>query len=391
MTESSLVLLVSENPATVAIIRVALESGREQFSLQHVERTRTAAARIAGGGVSFVLLDISGSVAESQTRNAFATLRAAAHEIPLIVLCEIEDEDLAGQMMQEGAAGYVLRPNCQRDLQGLLLTGIVRQQANSVRGERRDVKRGRIIAVVGAKGGVGATTVAVNVASTLASTWKVVLAELRPPFGTLCHFFRPHRATHTLEKLLASSQDEMDLGEVESCLWPNRNIPGLSVLFAPDETSSTPEIASAPMREILRRLSELCEVVVVDVAPSLSDADRAILTEADALALVVERDALSVDAAKAKLGALEAAGIVPQETGSVIVNRVPLAAPMGLADIESKLGVPTFGVIPPAADLCAAAYRVHIPVVKLDAESSLATSLVNLAKRLSPATGALRS
>ncbi len=103
----------------------------------------------------------------------------------------------------------------------------------------------------------------------------------------------------------------------------------------------------------------------------------------DILALVVERDVLSVDSAKAKLSAFESLGIVPQEAGLVIVNRVPLAAPMALPDIESQVGLPTFAVIPPAADLCAAAYRVHIPVVKLDAQSSMATSFANLAKRLS--------
>ena len=373
MNEPPLVLLVSDNPAHVQTVREILSAGEPRLSFQHIERVRTAAARIAGGGVELVLLDMSGG------RDAFMALRATVPELPLILLCEAEDDALAKQLVREGALAYISRPNWQQDLRIHVLTAILRRQGNPTNGGKPSARKGTIIAVLGAKGGVGTTTVAVNVASELTGSASVSLAELRPAFGSLCHFFRPHRATRSLGQLLEVN-GPMD---VRTSLWPNRNMPGLSVLFAPDDTAKHLEATSEQVTEILRQLAEVSDVVVVDLHPSLSDANRAILRVSDTLVLVVERDALCVDAAKTKVSALEAAGLIPKEAGAVIVNRVPMAAPMALADIESQVGLPTFAVVPPAADLCAAAYRVHIPLVKLDAQSSIATSLVTLAKRFS--------
>jgi pilus assembly protein CpaE len=298
-------------------------------------------------------------------------------------LCEAEDEAWAAQMLQQGALAYVLRPNWLRDLKHNVLAGIARQPATAPRITKPSAGRGTVIAVMGAKGGVGATTVAANVASVLASTAKVILVELRPAFGSLCHFFRPHRGARGLQNLLAMNPADIGVADVESCLWPNRSIPGLRVLFAPEKPGGAPALGPDHARTILGRLSEVGDVVVVDLPPSLSESDQAILERSDTLLLAVERDALSIDAAKGKLNILDEYGILPQEAGLVIVNRVPLAAPMALADIESQFGVPTFGVIPPAADLCASAYRMHTPVVNHDAQSLMAASLVNLAKRLS--------
>lgn len=381
MSSPSLVLLVTDNSANVRGVREALAGSEEKFTLQHVERVRTALARIAGGGVTVILLDVSGDPA-GKGREALEALEAGAPDLPLIVLCGVEDEAAVKQLLAQKAVISLFRPDWHDKLTDSILGATSQPATASSRSPTRGSK-GTVIAISGAKGGVGATTVAVNLASLLASSFKVILAELRPPFGTLCHFFRPHRAARSLQNLLALDRAELQSADVESSLWPNRNIPGLSVLFAPERAASVAEIEPGPLAEILRRLAELGEVVIVDLPSSLSEADRVVIEGSDILALVVERDVLSVDSAKAKLSALESLGIIPQEAGLVIVNRAPLAAPMALQEIESQLGLPIFAVIPPAADLCAAAYRVHIPLVKLDAQSSVATSFVSLAKRLS--------
>jgi len=198
----------------------------EQLTVQHIERARTAVARIAGGGVAIVLLDISSGKAESNGTEALVQLRAAAPDVPLVIVCEVEEEASAKQMVRGGTATYLLAPNWQQDLKRRVLAETVRQQVTSVREGKTNSQKGTAIAVAGAKGGVGATTEAVNVASVLASTSKVILAELRPPFGSLCHFFRPRRAARSLDNLLAMSPEEIGAADVESCLWPNRNIPG---------------------------------------------------------------------------------------------------------------------------------------------------------------------
>jgi pilus assembly protein CpaE len=59
-----------------------------------------------------------------------------------------------------------------------------RAQAEQLR-KAQPVKAGKVLGFIGAKGGVGTTTVALNVASILAQQNKTVIAiELRPDYGT---------------------------------------------------------------------------------------------------------------------------------------------------------------------------------------------------------------
>ncbi len=201
MSDPGPVLLVSDNNANVQGVREALASSEQQFALQHIERVRTALARIAGGGLTVILLDVSGDP-EGKGREALAALQAGAPDVPLIVLCASEDEPAVKQLVKETAILYLVRPKWRDELARRILA------ATAVLPDTGSGTKGTVIAITGAKGGVGATTVAVNVASLLASSYKVILAELRPPIGTLCHFFRPHRAARSLQDLLALSRAE---------------------------------------------------------------------------------------------------------------------------------------------------------------------------------------
>ena len=295
----SLVLLISEDDATVQSVRDSLLNSGEKLTVQQVERTRTAAARIAGGGVGAVLLDISSGNREGK-RNEVPGLRADAPGLPLIILCEAEQEALAQQMVDEGATSFVVRDDWPKDLTRKVLAELESGHSSSRRAHRASSPRAPVIAIAGAKGGVGTTTVAVNVAAVMAATSKLILAELRPPFGSLCHFFRPHRAARGLQNLLAISEIEVEREDVESCLWPNRSIPGLSVLFTSERTGNWFDVGAEQASEVVRVLAESSETLVVDLAASLSDWERGIFEAADTLALVVERDSLSIDSAKSK-------------------------------------------------------------------------------------------
>jgi septum formation inhibitor-activating ATPase MinD len=55
---------------------------------------------------------------------------------------------------------------------------------------------------------------------------------------------------------------------------------------------------------------------------------------------------------------------------------------MLVSEIEAQLGLPIFGVIPPASDLCLAAQNARTPLVVFQAESLAAGSITALAERL---------
>jgi len=238
---------------------------------------------------------------------------------------------------------------------------------------------------MGSKGGAGATTVALNVAAALAEDQRVILADFHPEVGTLAHYFQPHRSVADLGDLLRSESG------LESCLWPSKAVPGLQVLFGPRNLDAPLELTPANIQFALAALTEAADYVVVDIPTSLSDSNRALIEDAALLALVVERDSLAVDSARLLLRAIDSWKAGQIALGAVLANRAALVSPLPMADIEVHLGIPILGVIPPAADLCAAAQNAHSPLLTFEPDSLPAIALRALSRIVAHQVPLLRS
>jgi pilus assembly protein CpaE len=245
---------------------------------------------------------------------------------------------------------------------------------------------------MGSKGGVGTTTVALNVAATLAAHRRVILMDLHAELGSLPLYFQPHRSVRDIGDLLNAAEraEDIVLHELESCLWPVKNIPGLQVLFGSRSPRNSIPLDPANATGILALASEIADYVVLDLPASLSETNRAVLENSACLALVVERDPISVQSAKLILSHVDSWKAAKLTIGAVILNRAALVSPLPFAEIDAELRITTLGVIPPSPDLCAAAQHAHIPVVMLDADNLASLALRELSReiqKLVPAPG----
>jgi Flp pilus assembly CpaE family ATPase/HPt (histidine-containing phosphotransfer) domain-containing protein len=248
----------------------------------------------------------------------------------------------------------------------------------------------KIITFMGAKGGVGTTTVALNTAAALARASQVILAEVRPTLGTLSLYFNAPVRTLTIANLLDMEFTGINSKVVEAYLWSYEQIPGLWFLFGPRTMEQRPEIRPGQVRALLTALAKVADYVIVDVPTSLGETNRAVIEDSSHLVLVIERDALCVQTAKLILHSLGGWTPALQVAGAVIVNRAALATPVPIQEIDAELGIPTLRLIPPAPDLCNAAQNAGSPVVTFDPESLVAGSMVALAERLAAAPARLR-
>jgi pilus assembly protein CpaE len=383
--KNSLILLVQEDPAGAAEIRQALGQGMDvPFRLQCVEGLCTALARIAGGGVELVLLDLSLCTGrESGQPEAFLALHREAPHIPVVVLCDAHHEGLALKAMRAGAADYIIKERWAASL------GSVAASAIKLRDTPVEINagkpapasnRGRVIAFLGAKGGVGATTVALNVAAVLACGRRVILVEMRPAFGTLAQFFGTSLLGRSLSRLLEREPTAITPAEVHACLWPYKNIPGLSLLFAPPGAGHG-ELGPRHAVAIVEALAGMADLVIADLPASLSDSNRAIIEHSGLLALVVERDPICVQSAKLMMRAIESWDNAPR-ISPVIVNRTTVVTPVALPEIDAQIGIPALGVILPEADLCLRAQNARTPLVALQPDSMVAESLIAFGETL---------
>jgi MinD-like ATPase involved in chromosome partitioning or flagellar assembly/CheY-like chemotaxis protein len=392
MDQDPTVLLIDEDSAAIDSIRRVLGDQASRFKLRRVADVPTALARIWGGGIDLVLLTVPTGAGADEMRgraedslDPFRELQEKAQGVPIVVLCDSTGEGLARTALQLGAAAYLFREALEPDLLKVLrsVTGKAALSSTILR-TKPTGKGGKIIAFLGAKGGVGTTTVALNVAASLASHRRVVLVELHAELGSLPLYFQPHRSMRDIADFLSTADraDEALLPILESCLWPVKNVPGLQVLYGSRSHQNSAPLDSGNALGILALASEIADYVIIDLPASLSETNRAVLENSGCLALVIERDPLSIQAAKRMLSRVDSWKLGKLTIAAVILNRAALVSPMAFADIDAELHVATLGVIPPASDLCAAAQHARTPMVTFDPDSLASVALRDLGRAI---------
>jgi Flp pilus assembly CpaE family ATPase len=345
---------------------LALENAVGPYDVRvvRIERAATACARLAGGGVDLVLL-------YCPAIQTIASLRRVAPEVRIIACYEPGQEADQEAAVGAGASRYLPISRCTQELGSFLESTVNSANVAVVNGP---VPRGSVLGLIGAKGGVGTTTLALNTASVLARNHRVLLAELRPQFGTLHYYFQTRRMTRSLAALMAAEPSALGVAQIEACLWQHP-VTGLRVLFAPPGIEKSEELSASHVRGLLDSMVQLADYVVLDLPSSCSEANRTAVQLSSSLAIVLERDPICLHTGKIMIETFEHWGITPQLAGAVFVNRVALASPFDLSEAQGYLGLPTLGVIPPAPELCITARERRMPLVLCDPESLVASSI----------------
>jgi Flp pilus assembly CpaE family ATPase len=384
--EKTVVLLVEDRLGEAEFFRQTLAAAEGSgFQVECAERLSEALARARQGDIDVVLLELS--LPDSSGLETFLKMQAAAPQLPVVILADAAGEKLAFSALRQGAQDYLLKGRGPASLIVRSLRNAIERHRSVVQappGRSRGARQaGRVVAFLGAKGGVGATTVALNVATVLAGRHSVVAVELRGGFGAFAPHLGQREPVENLGSLWALDPDQLDERDLARRLV---SLPsGLRVMFGPQRASECREVTSGHAAALIHRLADLAECQVLDLPAFPCAANRAAARCSQLLALVVEREPGAVLAAGQMLELLRSWNATQGLIGVVIVNRTPLAAPMPLHEITAQLGSALLGVIPPAPDLCAKALHAGTLAVLLEPDSMLAGSFRALAEKLEPA------
>lgn len=132
-------LLIEDNPGDARLLREYLaDPAGASFELEHTDTLAKGIARLANGGVELVLLDLS--LPDSPTAETFKRAKAAAPDVPIIVMSGLDDEKHAIATVQEGAQDYLVKADVDtRLLVHAMRYAIERKRAEEALAHERDL------------------------------------------------------------------------------------------------------------------------------------------------------------------------------------------------------------------------------------------------------------
>jgi pilus assembly protein CpaE len=335
VTETRIVLL--GNAGSETLVKVLGRAGRALTQLEDPEQVATAAV-----GADVVVLDAvppPRSLAE-MCREIRAVPELA--EVVVLAITSLDDVEERIHLLEAGADDVMVRPIDERELDARVEALDLRRRRSKelrpstlVAATRRPGRR--LIAVYSPKGGVGTTTVSVNVALAIAARDPegAALVDLTPMSG--------HVATHldlqpklTIADLVRDSPGAIS-PEILRSTYLTRHDSGLLVLAGSSSPTTMPTLDGDEAGRILEAVLMAVPTVVVDLGSHLDDRVVASLEAADDVVIVVTPDFPALKSIFAFFGFLGDDATHAAEP-TVVVNEVYALQTLSPADIENALG-----------------------------------------------------
>ncbi len=374
------ILVVDDEPSLLRLTGYSLEI--EGYEVLTAQTAGEALAKVRSEHPDLIVLDVM--LPDMSGLDACRQLRADAEtaDLPIIMLSARAQVTDRVRGLKAGADEYMTKPFDSEELITRIETLLER-----TRRFRRvpPPPQGRVIGFIGAKGGVGTTTVALQVALSLAAAKKRTIAIEWASYGGTFSSQLTLTPTDTLADLVDRDPTHITEQDLTSRLVAHPS--GLRMLFGAQKATDYRDIKPDAAEAIMRGAAALADHLIADVRCYPSPASRAIVRCCDSVVIVLEPDPICVTSAHALSELLGSWGVRADALGIVIVNRAGLFVPTLLndvvPDIRSRLGLPVLGIIPPALDLCLSALKVDTRQTTTHGERAFATSLTELAARLS--------
>ncbi|MCJ7997279.1 CpaE family protein [Rhizobium cremeum] len=287
----------------------------------------------------------------------------------VIIIGRQNDIALYRELMRNGISEYIVAPLSMADVMTAVAAIFVDPEAEPL---------GRSIAFIGAKGGVGSSTIAHNCAfgiSSLFST-ETILADLDLPFGTANIDFDQDPAQGMAEAVFSPERlDEVFLDRLLTTCSQH-----LSLLAAPSLLDRAYDYDPGAFQPILELLQRSAPVTVLDVPHVWSDWTRTVLGEVDEIVITCTPDLANLRNAKNMLDALKK--IRPNDkTPHLVLNQVgmPKRPEISPQDFFEPLEIEPVAIIPFDAALFGNAANSGRMIFEIDAKSPTSETFSQIA------------
>jgi pilus assembly protein CpaE len=250
---------------------------------------------------------------------------------PVLVLAEGATSGFVRRVFEAGADDILTLPQLPEQVR-FSIQKLVARKSRTAGGDSS--AKGKLVCVLGPKGGSGKTLVSANLGVALAEAGsRVAIVDLDLQFGdvALCLGLGPERTFYDL----ALAGGTLDAQKLDAYMMEHSS--GVRVLLAPTRPDQASSITVELIREVYAALRSQYDVVIVDTPPGFTAEVIATIDAASDLILVGMLDALSLKNTKLGLETLELMGCDPAIV-RMVLNRAQSQVGITQHEVARVLG-----------------------------------------------------
>src|SRR3954452_16535217 len=359
-------VVVDPDPMVVEFLLAAMPAGAH--GVESVDRLN---AWLSSHSDEYVVV-LGPTLSDEEAVLTCETLRTTAPTISTILARETLDGELLAAAMRAGARDVVHHTDSASISEAL---NRAFELYVALRGPAGAIHMSKVIAVFSPKGGVGKTTISVNLALALTEKGarRVCLVDLDLAFGDVAITMQLF-PTHSIEQAIGS-EDALDVEMLDGLL--TRHQDSLMVLAAPPPPDTRERVTPLLVSRIIRTLRQTFDYIVVDTAPAFDEQVLTALDETDEVVLVTTLDVPTLKNVKVAVETFDALHIAT-ENRHLVLNRADDEVGINADKVEGILGMPVDDQIPSSLEI-AAATNAGSPVIVSDPQHQLSASIRQVA------------
>ena len=303
-------------------------------------------------------------------------LNAECGDIAVISVARETSADLILQSLRAGAQEFLRLPISPDELR-TVLDRIGEFCAGRVEAAK---KTGRMTAVFSSKGGCGTSFIAANLAAS--ATVRTVLVDLNLEAGDLPLFLGLNPKYSVAD--MVQRHGRLDDRLISVFVTPYSK--DLDLLAAPKEVDPVDKIKPEHVFEVLQRLRECYDYVVLDPLHTFDAITLTALDQSDDIVLVLTLDFPAIRSAQRALQIFDRAGY-PRKKVRIVVNRWSKQVDLDLRQVEEVLGEQVIGSLVSDYQTVVKSINLGVPLVKSDSRSKVAREIRRVAESLTAGTG----
>ncbi len=309
------------------------------------------------------------------------TLRVTRPTVSVILIRRRVDTSVLAEALRSGMREVV----DERDLTGLGAAVVRAHQVwkalSGAGAEPQAISRGKMVTIFSPKGGVGKTTLAVNLAVAMGEKGlkSVCLVDLDLAFGDVAITLQLFPARTIADAVHLESG--LDFGVLEPLLTTYRD--NLCALVAPVQPDAKDSIPAHLVGRILHLLKQHFDFVIVDTSPAFDEYALQAFDETDEMLLVTTLDVPTLKNVKVAVETLDLLNF-PKPRRHLVLNRADDKVGLTPDKVESTLGMSISAAIPTSSQV-AHATNSGEPIISAQPKHAVSLAITRLARTIAAA------